>query len=271
MTTRYSNCHKHGKPLVVLAHDHVFFISSLDPAGQAAHLVRMPAPIPDNAALFLDIDGTLLDIAEQPHLVHIPPGLTETLTALRIRLNGAIAFISGRPLTEIDQFFPGQYPAAAEHGATIRDGQGTLYHITQRPPAYDHWLKTLTEAAVRMPGTLIEQKAVGLVIHYRQAPQYAADIKQLAESLIAASCSNTILLPAHMAYELRPTGAAKDTALTWFMDHPPFANRRPIFIGDDTTDEPAIALATKLGGQGLHVNRDFSGGPEAVRRWLGGR
>jgi trehalose 6-phosphate phosphatase len=229
----------------------------------------MPAPIQDNAALFLDIDGTLLDIAPQPHLVEIPPDLPRTLAALRSRLNGAVAFISGRPLSEIDQFFPGQFPAAAEHGATVRDGQGAIHQITQRPADYGHWLKTLTEAAARMPGTLIEQKTVGIVIHYRQAPQYAQDIKVLAESLIAASGPNTILLPAHMAYELRPTGASKATALTWLMNHPPFATRTPIFIGDDTTDEPAIALANDLGGIGLHVHRDFSNGPDAVRRWLG--
>lgn len=229
----------------------------------------MPAPIPNDAALFLDIDGTILDIAEKPQFVRIPPGLPETLAALRARLNGAVAFISGRPLTEIDQFFPGNFPAAAEHGATLRDGQGTLHHITQRPPSYNHWLKTLTEAAAHMPGTLIEQKTVGIVIHYRQAPQYAAEIKALADSLIAESGPGTILLPAHMAYELRPTGASKDTALAWFMTHPPFATRRPFFIGDDTTDEPAIALANHLGGTGLHVNRNFSGGPDAVRRWLG--
>jgi len=227
----------------------------------------MPAPIQTDAALFLDIDGTLLDIAEQPHLVTIPEPLRETLHRLRARLNGAIAFISGRPLHEIDEFFPGHFPAAAEHGAVLRDAQGKLHYISQRPKAYDHWLQTLTQAAETMPGLLIEQKTVGLVVHYRQAPHQAARIKVLAESLIAES-PGAILLPAHMAYELRPQGAAKDTALTWFMRQPPFEGRTPIFIGDDTTDEPAIALAIALGGIGLHVNRDLSGGPAAVRSWL---
>jgi len=228
----------------------------------------MPDPIPNDAALRVDIDGTLLDIAEQPQLVIIPKTLIETLNRLRTRLNGAVAFISGRPLREIDQFFPGNFPAAAEHGAAVRDAQGKLHHITQRPPAYDHWLQTLQQAAKEMPGLLIEQKTVGLVAHFRQAPQYADKIKQIAESLIAESGPETILLPAHMAYELRPKGASKDIALTWFMATQPFANRTPIFIGDDTTDEPAIALATALGGTGLHVHRHFGGHPAWVRAWL---
>lgn len=229
----------------------------------------MDAPIESEAAVFLDIDGTLLDIAEQPHLVTIPQDLPAVLEKLRARLNGAVAFISGRPLTEIDQFFPGAFPAAAEHGATVRDGQGEIHHITQRPPAYNRWLKTLQNATAAMPGVLIEQKTVGLVAHFRQAPNRGPELKALAESLIAESGPDTVLLPAHMAYELRPKGAAKDTALTWFMARAPFFGRTPIFIGDDTTDEPAIALATQLGGRGLHVNRNFSGSPAAVRRWLG--
>jgi trehalose 6-phosphate phosphatase len=229
----------------------------------------MPDPIPNDAALFLDIDGTLLDIAEQPQLVIIPETLIETLNRLRTRLNGAVAFISGRPLHEIDQFFPGGFPAAAEHGAVLRDTQGKLHHITQRPKAYDHWLQTLQQAAKDMPGLLIEQKTVGIVVHFRQAPQYAGKIKQIAETLIAESGPETILLPAHMAFELRPKGASKDSALAWFMATPPFATRTPFFIGDDTTDEPAIALATTLGGTGLHVHRHFAGRPANVRGWLG--
>jgi trehalose 6-phosphate phosphatase len=228
----------------------------------------MPVAIPDDTALFLDIDGTLLDIAEQPHLVVIPPGLPAALDRLRARLDGAVAFISGRPLAEIDQFFPGGFPAAAEHGAVVRDGQGALHHITTRPAAYDHWLETLNREAAEMPGVLIERKTVGLVAHYRQAPQHGPALKAIAESLIAESGPGNVLLPAHMAYELRPQGASKSTALSWFMDRKPFQGRRPIFIGDDTTDEPAIALATDLGGTGLHVARDFGNSPEAVRQWL---
>jgi trehalose 6-phosphate phosphatase len=228
----------------------------------------MPQPLASNAALFLDIDGTLLDIAARPDAVVIPHGLPGLLTALRNKLGGALAIITGRPLAQVDDFFPGPLPAAAEHGAILRDAGGTLHEIAARPAAFAHWLETLNAEAQNIPGVIIEVKAVSLVIHYRQAPDSARRLRALAESLIAGSGPEVALLPAHMAFELRPRGAGKDSALAWFMDRPPFAGRIPVFIGDDTTDEPAIALATSRGGAGLHVARDFAGSPQAVRDWL---
>jgi len=228
----------------------------------------MPSPPPANAALFLDIDGTLLDIAPRPELVVIPRGLPALLARLRAERGGALAIISGRPLADIDLFFPGALPAAAEHGAILRDATGTIHELSRRPAAFAHWLATLNAAAREMPGVLIEEKKVSVVIHYRQAPDCGARLRALAEGLIAEAGPDVALLPAHMAFELRPRGAGKDTALAWFMARPPFAGRQPVFIGDDVTDEPAIALAKELGGMGLHVSRDFGGSPQAVRDWL---
>ncbi len=228
----------------------------------------MPAPPPANAALFLDIDGTLLDIAERPELVVIPPGLPALLARLREERGGALAFVSGRPLADIDFFFPGAPPAAAEHGAILRDAGGTIHELSPRPAAFAHWLAALNAAARDMPGVLIEAKKVSLVIHYRQAPECGETLRALAERLIAEAGPDVALLPAHMAFELRPRGSGKDSAVSWFMAHAPFAGRPLVFIGDDVTDEPAIALANELGGMGLHVARDFAGSPQAVRDWL---
>jgi trehalose 6-phosphate phosphatase len=228
----------------------------------------MTAPPPANAALFLDIDGTLLDIAERPDLVVIPPGLPALLARLRADRGGALAIISGRPLGQIDAFFPSSLPAAAEHGAILRDAAGTIHDLSLRPAAFAHWLAELNAAAREMPGVLIEEKNVSLVIHYRQAPDCGERLRALAERLIAEAGPGVEILPAHMAFELRPRGSGKDSALAWFMAHLPFAGRKPVFIGDDVTDEPAIALANQLGGMGLHVARDFAGSPQAVRDWL---
>jgi len=228
----------------------------------------MPLPLTQNAALFLDIDGTMLDIAARPDLVVIPPNLPKLLDTLREQRGGALAILSGRPLAQIDQFFPSALPAAAEHGAILRDTSGEIHNLTPRPAAFGHWLAALNAAARDIPGVLVEEKRVSLVIHYRQAPEAAETLRALAERLIAESGPDVALLPAHMAFELRPRGAGKESALAWFMQQAPFAGRKPVFIGDDVTDEPAIALANELGGTGLHVARDFAGSPQAVRDWL---
>jgi trehalose 6-phosphate phosphatase len=228
----------------------------------------MPIPLTSGAALFLDIDGTLLDIAARPDAVVVPPDLPGLLGRVRDRLGGALAIVTGRPLAQVDAFFPGNLPAAAEHGAILRDAAGKLHHVAARPAGFNHWLETLNAETHDVPGVIIEVKAVSLVIHYRQAPEAAERLRGLAESLIAQSGPDVALLPAHMAFELRPRGAGKDSALAWFMERPPFAGRSPVFIGDDTTDEPAIALASARGGTGLHVARDFAGSAQSVRDWL---
>jgi trehalose 6-phosphate phosphatase len=224
--------------------------------------------LPPDAALFLDIDGTLLDIAARPELVVVPPDLPGMLDRLRAKLGGALAIVSGRPLAQIDGFFPGLLPAAAEHGAILRDGAGETTQVAARPAAYAHWLARLRAETGGIEGVIIEEKQVSLVVHYRGAPAAGPRLRALAADLVDAAGPDVALLPAHMAFELRPTGAAKDSAVGWFMRHAPFAGRRPVFIGDDVTDEPAIALAAALGGMGLHVARDFAGHPAAVRAWL---
>jgi trehalose 6-phosphate phosphatase len=229
----------------------------------------MPDPLPPNAALFLDIDGTLLDFAARPELVVVPPELADLLIRLRRQLGGALALITGRPLQDVDRFFPGTLPAGAEHGAVLRDEMGDLHQQTVRPPEFNRWLAALEKQTRNMPGVVIEVKNVGLVLHYRQAPEYGEPLRAIAEQLIAASGPGVVMLQAHMAWELRPKGASKDAALAWFMQRAPWQGRAPVFIGDDVTDEPAIALANQLGGAGLHVACDFDGKTDAVRKWLG--
>jgi trehalose 6-phosphate phosphatase len=229
----------------------------------------MQLSVADNNAVFLDIDGTLLDIAPKPDAVVVPEGLNTALERLRERIGGALAVISGRPLDQIDHFFPLKFAAAAEHGAIMRDAQGRLQNLVARPAAFDTWYETLKRETKDVPGVAIEVKTVSLVIHYRQAPQMQERLHDLARVLIENSGTEVALLPAHMAYELRPKGFNKGDALAAFMKMAPFAGRKPVFIGDDTTDEPAIALANEMGGLGLHVARDFNGSPDAVRRWLG--
>jgi trehalose 6-phosphate phosphatase len=227
-----------------------------------------PPPITPHHAVFLDIDGTLIDLAPTPDAVIIPRGLHQTLHALHQKLGGALAILSGRKLADIDRLAGPNLACAAEHGAIIRTPDGAITANTQRPAAYESWLKTLNQYANAMPGILIEEKDFSLVIHYRRAPEHEAELGQLAERLVGGS-PDAILLLAHCAFELKPAGGNKGDALALLMTKPPFAGRTPIFVGDDVTDEPAIRQAAQMGGTGLHVARDFANSTAAVRDWLG--
>jgi trehalose 6-phosphate phosphatase len=228
--------------------------------------MTLPSLTPDHA-LFLDIDGTLIDLAATPDAVIVPPGLPDTLRDIQHRLGGALAILSGRKLTDIDHLLRPGLPCAAEHGMLLRIPDGTITSTVQRPAAYEHWLKIFNRYAEAIPGILVEEKQFSLVLHYRRAPEHEAELQQLVTRLIAES-DDAVLLPAHCAFELKPNAGNKADALASFMQAAPFAGRIPIFIGDDVTDEPAIAKAIALGGVGLHVARDFGGKTEAVRAWL---
>ena len=218
-------------------------------------------------AVFLDIDGTLIDLAPTPDAVVVPAELPGTLRALRARLGGAVAVLSGRKMADIDRLIGPDYAAAAEHGGILRGADGAVTQVARRPAKYEAWLEVLNARAAAMPGVLVEVKAFNLVVHYRQAPWYEAELRGLVEQLVAGS-EDATLLRAHCAFELKARGGDKGAALAAFMREAPFAGRVPIFVGDDVTDEPAISRAAALGGAGLHVGRDFGGSTQAVREWL---
>lgn len=220
----------------------------------------------ESHAIFLDIDGTLLDIAPSPQAVVVPAGLVQSLTRLRETLGGALAFVSGRALGEIDRLFaPLHTAAAAEHGAVVRLPNGAIEEAPVKvPPA---WRTVLSQLADRYPGVLIEEKAHSIVTHYRLAPE-AEPVVRRTVSAIAAGVPGFDVLPARMAYEICGRDVSKGAAVRRLMTIPPFAGRKPIYIGDDVTDEPAIAAAQEAGGLGLHVARDFNGQPSRVRSWV---
>ncbi len=227
----------------------------------------MPPALHPGNALFLDIDGTLIDLAARPHDVIVPPALPGTLRDIQTRLNGALAVLSGRPMADIDALLKPGLPAGAEHGAVLRDAAGHTIITAKRPALYDKFRAILADAARARPGVLIEEKTYSLAIHYRQVPQYETELRALAAELVKGD-DTAVLLPAHMAIEIKPRGGNKGDALKWFMATPHFAGRLPVFIGDDVTDEPAIEAASQAGGAGLHVARDFGGQTAAVRSWL---
>ena len=230
----------------------------------------MPLTLPDpaRAALLLDMDGTLLDIAPTPDAVRVAPGLAEALATLRGFLCGGLAMVTGRPIGQVDALFPGvPYAVAGEHGGAIRAAPGATITRPELPSAPAAWLDAGERLVARHPGALLERKQRGFVLHYRGAPEAGPGLEAALRELIAEDPTRFQLMPALMAWEVRPTGADKGSATLALMGAVPFAGRLPIFIGDDVTDEDGMEAARSLGGAGLRVDRFFND-PGGVRAWL---
>lgn len=230
----------------------------------------MAAPDIDyGSALFLDLDGTLLEIAATPESVVVPPTLSGILGHLHALLGGALAIVSGRSLKTIDQYLaPFTSASAGEHGATVRLSDGTIEEMPAGLAVTQEWRDSLAAAAERWPGVLVETKPHGCAIHYRLAPERHDDVWQLVRSLVPDDHPWFRLIPAREAVEIGPRGTSKGHAVERFMKDSAFAGRRPIFIGDDFTDEAGMSAARRHGGEGFRVQEVFGGDPAQVRAWL---
>ena len=243
----------------------------------------IPSPAPaqlarrlDQCALLLDIDGTLLDLAPTPREVWVPPGLAKTLNRLLTRTAGALALVSGRSLNDIDLIFaPEQFPAVGGHGAEMRISTESEAVATHAPPMDKELKRRLAAIAKLSPGILLEDKGYSLALHYRLAPHAEKAIYE-AVSLIRADLPNAPIevLPGKSVCEIKHSGFNKASGVLELMTHDPFKGRRPIFIGDDVTDESVFAIMPDLGGQAFSVGRRAQGvaghfdQPSDVREWL---
>ena len=221
----------------------------------------------ERAALLLDLDGTLLDIAPTPDAVVVPPDLLDVLRTLRQLLGDAVAVITGRPVETIDRLLgDAVFAVAGEHGGAIRHAPGGLLErpVLPAPPA------ELVTAAQRLvaqhAGAIFEPKARGFSLHYRAVPAAGPALRDGLAALLAGHDAFE-LLTGNMIWEVRPRGVDKGTAVARLMERAPFAGRLPVFLGDDVTDEDGIAAAASMGGAGLHVPEVF-GDAAGVRAWL---
>ena len=222
-------------------------------------------------ALFLDFDGTLADIAAQPHAVQVQPGVVDSLRALHAALHGALAIVTGRTVADIDHFLaPLRLPLACEHGAQYRladslsgRGGGVAAPV----------LAALRALVARHPGLLLETKSAGVALHYRNAPHLQALCLEAMQDAVR-QMPGMELLQGKCVLEAKPAGPSKGRAIADFMRLPPFAGRAPLFIGDDVTDESGFAAVQALGGLGVKVGTDASVAharlttPACVRAWL---
>jgi trehalose 6-phosphate phosphatase len=231
------------------------------------------ATLPSSAVL-LDVDGTILDLAPTPLEVVVPPELTVALQRLSNCTGGALAFVSGRPLVELDLFFaPLKLAAIAGHGAELRLGDG---YIARANTFLDPALKAdLARIADDKPGVVVEDKKYSVALHYRQAPHFGHEVRDEVSAACARFPSTAIeILPGKAVIEVKQPSFNKGTAVRELMQHAPFKGRRPIFIGDDVTDEAAFAVMPEFGGIGFSVGREMNGiagtfeTPSDVRRWI---
>ena len=218
-------------------------------------------------ALFLDVDGTLLDIAAIPQAVSVPAGLRERLRALSHASGGAVALVSGRAITDLDALFaPLRLPSAGLHGFEHRDATG-LYRRRRLPSAAA--LETARGAMSRLarqhPGLLVEDKQFALALHYRGAPQLEGTVVAAMQEVAARLGDELDLQRGKMVVELRPVGASKARAVAAFLEEVPFGGRMPVFVGDDLTDESAFELVNSLAGLSVLVGAPR---PSAARRRL---
>lgn len=220
-------------------------------------------------ALFLDLDGTLIDLAPTPDSVVVPPGLTVALAVLARRLDGALAIVTGRARTTVDALLaPLVLPGGFGHGAELRDATGHCRSDSAIMPLPPSWVDDLSDSIRAWPGVLLERKPHGLALHFRTAPEYGEAAHAALTALLRGHEAHFALLPAHMAYEIRPRLATKGRAVDALMAGAPFRGRRPVFVGDDVTDEDGMQAARRHGGFGLHVGQDFRYGPAEVRAWV---
>lgn len=236
-------------------------------------------PLPDadaRWALFLDIDGTLLEFADTPDGVRVAERLPHWLAALHGALHGALALVSGRGIDTIDRLFaPHRGPAAGLHGLERRDACG---HVRRHLPD----ARALADARAVMegfiaghPAALVEDKGGAIALHFRREPGLKERARHAAERALAAAGEGFHLQPGDCVFELKPLAADKGAAIAGFLEEAPFRDRLPVFVGDDVTDEHGFDEVNRRGGISVLVG-DRAGSaaryrlrdPQAVHDWL---
>lgn len=237
----------------------------------AVHSVPLPA---DHWCLFLDVDGTLLELAETPGAVVVHPRLLPLLRRLREAAGGALALVSGRVIADLDRLFGDLHlPSAGLHGCERRNAQGELFVADVVHEQLADVRVGLRDLAARHAGLMLEDKGAGLALHFQGARQLEHQLRAEVAVLAAPLVPHYTLLDGHAVIEVKPAVYTKDSAVTAFMQEAPFTGRTPIFIGDDVTDYGGFDAVRRLGGLAIAVGPRVTSewwlpGPAAVHAWL---
>jgi len=234
-----------------------------------------PPPASPEWAYFLDVDGTLVEIAETPGQVRVPIELKTIISLAYQCCNGAIAVISGRAIRDIDLLLGlPQLSVAGQHGLEVRNAHGEVQQHAFENTKLHNIIHHLQHLQAKHPGLLLEDKGATLAIHYRRAPGLGSYLSRLLKGLLVLHPGLHIQRGKYV-FELKPGGFDKGTAINMLMSTPPFAGRRPVFIGDDLTDEHGFKVINRMSGLSIKVGNGRTcaqyriAGVEAVRDWLG--
>ncbi|PLZ02513.1 trehalose-phosphatase [Burkholderia sp. WAC0059] len=209
---------------------------------------------PAQTAFFFDFDGTLVELAPTPDGVQVRPETLALLGELRRLTHGAVAIVTGRGIDSIDAFLGmPDLPVAGLHGAERRDANGDTQRVGFDDERLLRMERVLEDVVRAHPGMLLEVKGAALALHYRNAPEHEPAARAATGRLVADYADAYVLQPGKMVYEIKPKDVDKGRALRAFLDEPPFAGRRPVFAGDDLTDEKGFAVANAQGGLSIKV------------------
>lgn len=213
-----------------------------------------PPPLTPDVALFLDFDGTLVEIAPTPNAVRVAAGLDALLAQVAWHLNGALAVISGRPIEVIDNHLNGAVRAVAGiHGAERRTALGHIVQVSPPPLLLDGARERLSAFVRAHKGVRAEDKGISIAVHFRDAPDLGAACRAAVDACAEQSKGQLERLDGTLVVELKPAAVKKASAMSAYMNEPPFAGRRPVFVGDDLTDETAFTALANTNGYGVIV------------------
>jgi len=232
-------------------------------------------PWPVQPALFLDVDGTLLEFADHPGSVVASPRLRALLPALPRITGGAVALISGRRIEDLDRILaPHSWVAAGVHGLERRDGSGRMVSNAGSPQRLSSARELVEEFVRPRTGLWIEDKGAAFAVHYRSRPELEPEVHRFVGELQDRLPADVEVLLGHSVFEIKPGVVNKGSALAAFMEEPPFAGRTPVFVGDDVTDEAAFTVVNALGGLSVKVGAGATeakwrlANVDAVLAWL---
>lgn len=229
----------------------------------------------DRLCLFLDVDGTLLEIAPTPQSVSVDAALRGLLLRASDALDGAVALVSGRPLAALDDLFAlGSWPAAGLHGGERRDATGRMHVCAANRGRLEPVRVALRRLVAETPGALLEDKSDALAVHYRAVPEFEWKLRRIVRQCAVPLAPEYHVLDGKCVIEIKPAVASKGHAIRAFLREPPFAGRMPIFVGDDATDIDGFAYVEEAGGVSVAVGDELPAqlhltSPRDVRALLG--